>query len=128
MKFTRDEEAVSPVIGVILMVAITVILAAVIAVFVFGLAGNIQSTKTVAITATKYSGGGFNLTCHGGADIGTLDSANVTIDGVEDTNSPWENIATGSTFNTASSASSGRLMVIGNFTDGSTQILLDKTF
>ncbi|MGC9436106.1 MAG: archaellin/type IV pilin N-terminal domain-containing protein, partial [Methanomicrobiales archaeon] len=40
MKFARDEEAVSPVIGVILMVAITVILAAVIAVFVFGLAGN----------------------------------------------------------------------------------------
>lgn len=34
---SRDEEAVSPVIGVILMVAITVILAAVIAAFVFGL-------------------------------------------------------------------------------------------
>ena len=33
----RDEKAVSPVIGVILMVAITVILAAVIASFVFGL-------------------------------------------------------------------------------------------
>ncbi|MFP3947034.1 MAG: archaellin/type IV pilin N-terminal domain-containing protein, partial [Archaeoglobaceae archaeon] len=32
-----DEKAVSPVIGVILMVAITVILAAVIASFVFGL-------------------------------------------------------------------------------------------
>jgi|Deesub1362B_J571_1020462.scaffolds.fasta_scaffold00801_4 flagellin-like protein len=34
---TRNEKAVSPVIGVILMVAITVILAAVIASFVFGL-------------------------------------------------------------------------------------------
>ncbi|MEZ5334842.1 MAG: type IV pilin N-terminal domain-containing protein [Methanolobus sp.] len=32
-----DEDAVSPVIGVILMVAITVILAAVIAAFVFGM-------------------------------------------------------------------------------------------
>ena len=38
MAFTKkNEEAVSPVIGVILMVAITVILAAVIAAFVFGL-------------------------------------------------------------------------------------------
>jgi len=36
-KFARNEEAVSPVIGVILMVAITVILAAVIASFVFGI-------------------------------------------------------------------------------------------
>jgi len=34
-----SEDAVSPVIGVILMVAITVILAAVIAAFVFGMAG-----------------------------------------------------------------------------------------
>jgi flagellin-like protein len=37
MKFGRNDEAVSPVIGVILMVAITVILAAVIAAFVFGM-------------------------------------------------------------------------------------------
>ena len=51
MVFTRkNEEAVSPVIGVILMVAITVILAAVIAAFVFGMAGNIQKTKVVAAT------------------------------------------------------------------------------
>ena len=37
MRWFRDERGVSPVIGVILMVAITVILAAVIASFVFGL-------------------------------------------------------------------------------------------
>ena len=35
-----DENGLSPVFGVILMVAITVILAAVIAVFVFGMAGH----------------------------------------------------------------------------------------
>ena len=35
--FLKEEDAVSPVIGVILMVAITVILAAVIAAFVFGM-------------------------------------------------------------------------------------------
>ncbi|MFC7154376.1 type IV pilin N-terminal domain-containing protein [Halomarina halobia] len=38
-----DERAVSPVIGVILMVAITVILAAVIGTFVLGLGDNIQT-------------------------------------------------------------------------------------
>ncbi|WP_054847863.1 type IV pilin [Methanoculleus chikugoensis] len=51
MNFRENEEAVSPVIGVILMVAITVILAAVIAAFVFGMTGNVQTTKTVAVTA-----------------------------------------------------------------------------
>jgi flagellin-like protein len=45
-----DENAVSPVIGVILMVAITVILAAVIASFVLGLGGNTQATPTASFT------------------------------------------------------------------------------
>jgi len=39
-----DDRAVSPVIGVILMVAITVILAAVIGTFVLGLGDQVQST------------------------------------------------------------------------------------
>ena len=49
----KNDEAVSPVIGVILMVAITVILAAVIAAFVFGMSGNITKTKIVAVTAQQ---------------------------------------------------------------------------
>ena len=51
--FRRNEEAVSPVIGVILMVAITVILAAVIAAFVFGLGGSQVAAPTVSITAAN---------------------------------------------------------------------------
>jgi len=43
-----DDEAVSPVIGVILMVAITVILAAVIGTFVLGLGDQVQSTAPQA--------------------------------------------------------------------------------
>ena len=52
MKIIRNDEAVSPVIGVILMVAITVILAAVIAAFVFGLAGTTGTSKNVGLTVT----------------------------------------------------------------------------
>lgn len=51
-KYSKDEEAVSPVIGVILMVAITVILAAVIATSVFNMSDNLgESPPTVSITA-----------------------------------------------------------------------------
>jgi len=52
--FRRNEDAVSPVIGVILMVAITVILAAVIAAFVFGLGGQQQNAPTASIVASNY--------------------------------------------------------------------------
>ena len=51
MALHKNDEAVSPVIGVILMVAITVILAAVIAAYVFGMTGNTQKTRLVAATA-----------------------------------------------------------------------------
>ncbi|RXK46234.1 type IV pilin [Halorientalis pallida] len=46
----RDDDAVSPVIGVILMVAITVILAAVIASFVLGLGGSQQQTPQASFS------------------------------------------------------------------------------
>jgi flagellin-like protein len=46
----EEDDAVSPVIGVILMVAITVILAAVIASFVLGLGGSQQSTPQASFS------------------------------------------------------------------------------
>lgn len=47
-KFISDDDAVSPVIGVILMVAITVILAAVIATFVLGLGDSVSNNAPQA--------------------------------------------------------------------------------
>jgi flagellin-like protein len=70
----EDDDAVSPVIGVILMVAITVILAAVIGTFVLGLGDQVQETAPSAQFTTDYSED-FNTT----AD--TSDSLVVTHDG-----------------------------------------------
>ncbi|QLG27387.1 type IV pilin N-terminal domain-containing protein [Halorarum halophilum] len=53
-----DDRAVSPVIGVILMVAITVILAAVIGTFVLGLGNNLQQTSPNANFDFDYSSAG----------------------------------------------------------------------
>ncbi|ELZ78228.1 hypothetical protein C455_11113 [Haloferax larsenii JCM 13917] len=59
--FTEDR-AVSPVIGVILMVAITVILAAVIGTFVLGLGDQVQETAPQASFAFDYDSGSGDLT------------------------------------------------------------------
>jgi flagellin-like protein len=71
-----DDEAVSPVIGVILMVAITVILAAVIASFVLGLGDQTQNTAPQASFAFDYdasvggsSSGVLTITHDGGDTI-----------------------------------------------------------
>ena len=73
MIFRENEDAVSPVIGVILMVAITVILAAVIAAFVFGMTGNIETQKSVALTAKQISDNQLQVTVQGGTDLSTLE-------------------------------------------------------
>ncbi|WP_247008415.1 type IV pilin [Halorientalis litorea] len=59
-----DDDAVSPVIGVILMVAITVILAAVIASFVLGLGNTQSATPTVSFNTdyTEFNDDEGNLT------------------------------------------------------------------
>ncbi len=60
MQFSKlfdDDRAVSPVIGVILMVAITVILAAVIGTFVLGLGDQVQTTSPQVSFGFDYTEG-----------------------------------------------------------------------
>jgi len=152
MKFRENEEAVSPVIGVILMVAITVILAAVIAAFVFGMAGNVQSTKVVAVTATQ-QGNNIIVTYQGGADANEVVYLRVSVTKESDNSLDsryyyWKSNATelesgttlsdaldgvagkipvGSTFIEQDWGSSGRdhVVVAAHFADGSDQVVLD---
>jgi flagellin-like protein len=74
-----DDEAVSPVIGVILMVAITVILAAVIGTFVLGLGDQVQDTAPQAsfnFDFTDNTGSADELTVtHDGGD--SLEAGNL---------------------------------------------------
>ena len=69
-KFREDEKAVSPVIGVILMVAIVVILAAMVATFVFGL-GMPPTPKTISLTTTRTNATHISITVHSIAPAGT---------------------------------------------------------
>jgi flagellin-like protein len=71
--FKKNDEAVSAVIGVILMVAITVILAAVIAAFVFQLGGNVPKSKQVGVEVKRTTTDGIILVkTMSGADVGLL--------------------------------------------------------
>ena len=69
---TRDDDAVSPVIGVILMVAITVILAAVIGTFVLGLGDNVQETPTAGVSVSQDANESLTITV---VTVGNLDGA-----------------------------------------------------
>ena len=64
----QDEDAVSPVIGVILMVAITVILAAVIGTFVLGLGDQVQSSAPNSNFQFEYPSTDYETSSYDGTD------------------------------------------------------------
>ena len=136
-------EAVSPVIGVILMVAVTVILAAVIATFVFGSAENVQKTKVVAATAQMTIDGDIAITYQGGPDSDSLKSITITApDGSSwhTTNSAGTLADSGTTYYQPDIGSVMKLYyetswppagqyhiaVVANFKDGVDQVILDS--
>jgi len=125
----KKEDGVSPVIGVILMVAITVILAAVIAAFVFGMAGGISKTKTVAATA-RQSGNDIIVTWQGGQDNGYVVGYGVTLN--DNTGSlalvfvnTGNAVGNSTKFAGKGDATNNHVVVNASFTDGSGQVVLD---
>ena len=100
--FTEDR-AVSPVIGVILMVAITVILAAVIGAFVLGIGGETDATPSASISldtddqsvTIEHNGGDtldldeFRMTVNGTTVDKDDDEALSALDGVDDTSATF---------------------------------------
>jgi len=134
MIFQKREDAVSPVIGVILMVAITVILAAVIAAFVFGMAGSVSKTKSVA-AAARQSGTQFQVTWEGGQDNSYVSVYNVTLTdssgaivsyGVTSGSVPgYPPIVGNTTVFGGATPGNDHVVVVGFFSDGTQQVILD---
>ena len=101
-----DDNAVSPVIGVILMVAITVILAAVIATFVLGLGEQVSDTAPQASFTFDYESGATASTDVSSSTTGDLTirhGGGATIQGVQlyivgsNGRTSWKSVSSGGT-------------------------------
>jgi archaeal type IV pilus assembly protein PilA len=142
MKSIRsDEEAVSPVIGVILMVAIVVILAAIIAAFVFGMVGTSPTTKSVALTVQMGKVGTTSdvgvITIQGGNDVKYMTVLNWSLNGATPAKvtSATDGTTVPTTYKVGDVLSTGttsvlgkRLVLTATFADGVTQVVFDKDF
>jgi flagellin-like protein len=112
-----DSRAVSPVIGVILMVAITVILAAVIGTFVLGLGDQVESAPQASFDFDYDDTGSSELTIrHRGGD--SIDPSNVEIrvDGQDVADSGGASYSTSLT--SFSSFSAGNEVVVTGVSSG----------
>jgi len=120
-----DERAVSPVIGVILMVAITVVMAAVIGAFVYGYGGSMATTKNVACTA-RHVGTDIFVTYMGGPDQGLVSTLATEINSTA-VGADFTTYAVGETVTeTAPSAgTSNHVVVTAAYSDGTEAVILD---
>jgi len=119
MKFRENEDAVSPVIGVILMVAITVILAAVIAAFVFGMTDSMpDTTKNVAISVKAATGENIMITVQGGTDLPRLEYLKITV-GDDSVPTHYAQVRTGNKVIVKADAGASITQDAGAFTVGS---------
>jgi flagellin-like protein len=95
MKMRNREDAVSPVIGTILLVAITVILVAIIAAVVMGMTGNVAQPKNVGLTVEGTMNNPnpnawetlpyYVVHIYGGRDVTNLKYINISVEGSEQT-------------------------------------------
>ena len=115
-----DDDAVSPVIGVILMVAITVILAAVIGTFVLGLGGQVQDTAPNA-QFTFSQDGSLTMTHDGGQNVMTS-NIKVTNSDKDYSSGPCQSAGGASSEWSSTELSAGDSCTIGssNIDDGDT--------
>jgi len=126
-----DESAVTEVVGVILIVALTIILAAIIAAYAFGLVGNIPSNNNVVVTVDKTDTTHFILTYRGGMDSAKLTSLRFTWPAASLPSpllpSEDNNPTVGEYWGPAEILVSGEnnVIVVGHFSDGKEQVLLN---
>ena len=139
----RSEDAVSPIIGTILIVAVTVILAAFIGSYVFGVPQNATKTEVVAATAEVTPTGAIYVLYHGGQDVDKLTSISITAPN----GTTWYTSTTDGVLSSSSATlakpnvgavmklyptsptdwptSQRHIVVAGTFNDGSGQVILD---
>ncbi|MDD1768222.1 MAG: type IV pilin N-terminal domain-containing protein, partial [Methanomassiliicoccales archaeon] len=89
----RDAEAVSPVIATILMVAITVVLAAVLYVMVLGFGGNTNVAPTLDLSRTNYANG-YKMTCTAPTEDVAWADVTVQLNGISWANFTSEDLTT----------------------------------
>jgi len=126
-----NEKGVSPVIGVILMVAATIVIAAV----VMGMLGSFKTptsrTYSVSVSARENSTNWIIVTFEGGPDANLVDYLRISINGTDvgligsaDGSSTDVEIGDQAAYPVTSGVAD-RVLVTATFVDGSKQIVLD---
>lgn len=126
-----NKKGVSPVIGVILMVAATIVVAAV----VLGMLGGFGPPKksySVSVSASRMPDGNVSVTFVGGPDASLVSSIRATVTDIDDTSNSKTDTLTLSSVGDTNMTDKGpynvtkaHVVAIAAFADGTSQVVLD---
>ncbi len=132
----KKDDAVSPVIGTILLVAITVVLVAIVAAVVMGMVGGQQTAKDVGFTVAG-NNTGLILTPYGGKDLNLLTEVigyNATSGVIVTGNGVVSGLMIGvpefivwNSTTVPSVGNSHSINLVGTFSDGTTSVIYKGT-
>ena len=128
----RKDDAVSPIIATILLVAVVVVLVAVISATVLPMAGNIQTVKSASAVVTLNDAGTLPVaTLIGGADAGSMDRLTVYVSGTRDAVISAVNPVVGKPYSSKlpglGAVGKQTVSIVGTFDDGTVQTLYTGT-
>ncbi len=126
----KSRQAVSPVIGVILMVAITVVMAAVVGSFVYGYAGSTKEKPIPAFAVTRVNDSAVSVVLHddgGATNITRLLVKNPSVNsGSLNSNSLTGTITVGKRLVAADSMTAGAHFVVNATVDGTNMVVIGR--
>ena len=128
----RKDDAVSPVVATILLVAVVVVLVAVISAAVLPMAGDLGTVKSVSVTVGLNADGTLPVvTVIGGDDAGMLTNLTVYVSETDEAviveDNPKVGILYSSKLSKLDYAGQQTVNVVGNFSDSTTQTLYTGT-
>lgn len=126
---TKRESAVSEIIGTILIVALTVVLAAIIVTYALSMGSSIPTPHNIALTASQIDQNTIVVIYHGGPDQDRVTSLNITWPSgvIQQVNAP----RVGDTYRAANpgnvTSGNDRILITGHFDKLVNVIVLDTT-
>ena len=127
MNGTHKESAVSETIAIILIVALTVVLSSIVAVYALGIIGQLTAPQTLALTAKQIDENNIIVVYYGGPNEDSLVSLNITWPSgkTQTINAP----KIGDTYSAVNpgNVTSGRdrVFIIGHFANNADLVVLD---
>jgi len=128
MRRPLNDEAVSGVIGTVLIVALVVIFAAISAAFIFGSIGEQEEMKVVCIWGTANPNGTAIFTVQGGGDLPRVEKITARYSNGDSEEIFGSRPSAGDSATTGRVVTGERVILVGSFDDDTQQLIYDGHF